>query len=269
MKRRTLTVILTMTLLLTFMMTSAFADGSTDSDARTETIDNIEYLLNNDNTASVLKYKGPESTTSITIPSDVRLPDGTLYKITSIYEQAFVELINCKSVYVPETITSIGKMALGYYGLRYDGNVVFCASVVDGFTIYGKIGSAAEQYAKASGIKFRDLEAEKKWNGTLSTAVPKVKGIKFKNAKKKITVEWKKQSGKNFKKYTKVEIQICKDKKFDMTNTKRIEVKKTKRYATIKKLKKGTYYVRIRNVKFVGADKLVSKWSKVKKVRVK
>ena len=34
-------------------------------------------------------------------------------------------------------------------------------------------------------------------------------------------------------------------------------------------LKKGTYYVRVRNVKGSGTGRLVSKWSKVKKLKVK
>ena len=111
--------------------------------------------------------------------------------------------------------------------------------------------------------------AEKEWKGTLNKRIPTVKSPKYKAAKKKIAVSWKKASKKNLKKFTKVEIQVCKDKKFQKANTKRVVVKKSKKSATVKKLKKGTYYVRVRNVKGSGVKKQVSKWSKVKKVKVK
>ena len=109
----------------------------------------------------------------------------------------------------------------------------------------------------------------KEWNGTLNKKIPTVKKPKFKAAKKSIKVSWTKATKKNLKKFDKVEIQVCKDKKFQRTNTKRVEVKKTKKTATVKKLKKGTYYVRVRNVKGSGVNKQVSKWSKVKKLKVK
>ena len=109
----------------------------------------------------------------------------------------------------------------------------------------------------------------KEWFGTLNKKIPTVKKPKFKAAKKSIKVSWTKATKKNLKKFDKVEIQVCKDKKFQRTNTKRVEVKKTKKTATVKKLKKGTYYVRVRNVKGSGVNKQVSKWSKVKKVKVK
>ena len=109
----------------------------------------------------------------------------------------------------------------------------------------------------------------KEWNGTLNSKIPAVKKAKFKAAKKKVTVNWTKANKKNLKKFTHVEVQVCKDKKFQKSNTKRVVVKKTKKSATVKGLKKGTYFVRVRNVKGSGTGKLVSKWSKVKKIKVK
>lgn len=127
-----------------------------------------------------------------------------------------------------------------------------------------------ENIAKTTKTNAQLTAEEKDWDGTLSGAVPAAKGVKVKAAKKKITVSWKKASKKNLKKFDKVEIQVCPDKGFSRANTKRIEVKKSKKSATVKGLTKGkTYYVRVRDVKGSGATKLVSKWSKVKKAKVK
>ena len=124
------------------------------------------------------------------------------------------------------------------------------------------------QNEKAAAAKKAAAELAE-WNGTLNNTIPAVKSAGFKGAKKKITVKWKKADKKNIKKFDKVEIQICTNNKFQKANTKRIVVNKTKKSSTIKGLKKGTYYVRVRNVKGSGAKKLVSKWSKVKKIKVK
>ena len=127
---------------------------------------------------------------------------------------------------------------------------------------------AEEEKAKEAAAQ-KAADELKEWNGTLDTKIPAVKKAKFKAAKKKVTVNWTKANKKNLKKFTNVEVQVCKDKKFRKSNTKRVVVKKTKKAATVKGLKKGTYYVRVRNVKGSGTGKLVSKWSKVKKLKVK
>ena len=107
------------------------------------------------------------------------------------------------------------------------------------------------------------------WNGTIG-AIPAVKGVSASAGNKKVTVNWKKATTKNAKKFDKVEIQVCPDKGFARANTKRKEVKRTKKSVTIKGLaKKKTYYVRVRDVKGSGTAKVVSKWSKTKKVKTK
>ena len=107
------------------------------------------------------------------------------------------------------------------------------------------------------------------WNGTLG-AIPVVKSVSLKASKKSVKVTWKKANKKNAKKFDKVEIQICPDKNFARANTKRVFVKKSAKVKTVKGLrKKTTYYVRIRDVKGSGTKKIVSKWSKVKKIKTK
>ena len=131
--------------------------------------------------------------------------------------------------------------------------------------------AAAKAKAEAEAAAKAKAESEAlEWNGTLAKTIPAAKSIKAKAAKKSIKVTWKKASKKNLKQFDKVEIQVCTDKKFQKANTKRVEVKKSKVSSTIKGLKKGkTYYVRVRDVKGSGTTKKVSKWSKVKKVKVK
>ena len=127
----------------------------------------------------------------------------------------------------------------------------------------------AEEAADRAAAEAARIDALE-WNGTLSGAVPAAKSVKAKAAKKKVKVSWKKATKKNLKKFDKVEIQVCTDRGFNRANTKRVEVKKSKKSATVKGLTKGmTYYVRVRDVKGSGTGKLVSKWSGVKKVKIK
>ena len=132
-----------------------------------------------------------------------------------------------------------------------------------------KTDAVKQAEAKNAADAKKAADELKEWNGTLNSKIPAVKKAKFKAAKKKVTVSWTKANKKNLKKFTHVEVQVCKDKKFQKSNTKRVVVKKTKKSATVKGLKKGTYFVRVRNVKGSGPNKLVSKWSKVKKLKVK
>jgi hypothetical protein len=107
------------------------------------------------------------------------------------------------------------------------------------------------------------------WNGTLG-AIPVVKSVSVKASKKSVKVTWKKANKKNAKKFDKVEIQVCPDKNFARANTKRVFVKKSAKAKTVKGLKKKTtYYVRVRDVKGNGTNKIVSKWSKLKKIKTK
>jgi hypothetical protein len=46
-------------------------------------------------------------------------------------------------------------------------------------------------------------------------------------------------------------------------------IKKSKAGLKITKVPKGTYFVKVRAIKYVGGAKMVGPWSKVKKVKVK
>ncbi|WP_091867699.1 fibronectin type III domain-containing protein [Butyrivibrio sp. INlla16] len=90
---------------------------------------------------------------------------------------------------------------------------------------------------------------------------------KLKAGKKSITITWKKNDEKGIKGY---EIQYSTNKKFN-EDSKKVTINKIKTTSkTIKKLEpKKTYYVRIRSFKKSGGEKIYSKWSKAKSIKVK
>ncbi|MBQ9976692.1 MAG: leucine-rich repeat domain-containing protein [Clostridia bacterium] len=82
--------------------------------------------------------------------ASVNIPES----VTSIGAQAFYECEGLISVIVPEGVTSIGSYALGYYSYDYE----YKFERIEGFTVYGREGSAAEDYAKSNGIAFDVIE---------------------------------------------------------------------------------------------------------------
>ena len=100
-------------------------------------------------------------------------------------------------------------------------------------------------------------------NLKVMTKPAKVKITSVSAGSKKVTLKWKKVKGSGY------EIQCCTSKKFKKNVTK-VTVKKSKKTATVKKLKAGkTYYVRIRAYSKVNGTKYYGAWSKVQKVQVK
>ena len=81
-------------------------------------------------------FCGYKNLTSVTIPDSV----------TSIGSSAFDGCTGLTSVTIPDSVTSIGYRSFGYDGNGEDK--------IDGLTIYGVPGSAAEQYANDNGFTF-------------------------------------------------------------------------------------------------------------------
>ena len=144
---------------------------------------------------------------------------------------------------------------------------------IPGYVIFGTTGSAAQVHANKYGIPFRDLaaEAEAARQGTPDNSLPKVKISKPKAAKKAATVKWKKLNKKQLKKSKaqKIEIWVCPNAGFGPNDTIMKTVGKKKASLKVKGLKKGTYLVKVRAIKYVGGVKKVGPWSKVKKVKIK
>ena len=157
-----------------------------------------------------------------------------------------------KSIYIPKSVTKIGKQAVGYVckAKVYEEDKYYNYSKVKGFVIIGESGSAAQKYAKKNKFKFVALKP---------SAVSKVKG-----AKKSFTVNYKKAKGA-----TGYQVQYSKNKYFASGN-KTVKVKGAKNVKkTVKKLKAGKYYVRVRTYKTVKKKTYYSNWSKAKAVTVK
>lgn len=83
------------------------------------------------------------------------------------------------------------------------------------------------------------------------------------SGKKAVKLSWKKVKGANG-----YQIQYALNKKFTKKKKSKL-IKINKNGITIKKLKKKTYYFRIRAYKLDGKKRLYGKWSKVKRVKVK
>ena len=79
--------------------------------------------------------------------TDVSIPSG----VTSIGEFAFYDCDSLKNIDIPATVTSFGNKALGYMN---DGSGTV---KVNGFTINGYAGSAAQTYAAENGFNFKEL----------------------------------------------------------------------------------------------------------------
>ncbi len=90
-------------------------------------------------TISMCAFNECSSLTSVTIPSSV----------TSIKDWAFYNCNSLTSITLPNSVTDIQYVALGYYD-----NVNKERKKIDGFTIYGKIGSSAERYANSNEFEF-------------------------------------------------------------------------------------------------------------------
>ena len=133
--------------------------------ASAATSGSYEYSVNSDNTAKITKYIDNGSKT-VTIPSTI---GG--YVATEIGSQAFENCSSFNSVTIPSSITNIGEFAFrGCTGLTnvtipstvtQIGNYAFgyiysnnYSVKIDGFTVYGTKGTAAERYAYNNGFNF-------------------------------------------------------------------------------------------------------------------
>lgn len=118
--------------------------------------------------------------------------------------------------------------------------------------------SATKKPSASSGTK--DASSE---TSTKASAPKAVKGLRIVNQKPlKLIITWLPDT--TVKEY---EVQYAMDKKFTKSSKKKT-VKTT--YCTVKKVKRSkTYFVRVRAYKLQGTKKIYSKWTKVKKIKIK
>ncbi len=118
--------------------------------------------------------------------------------------------------------------------------------------------SATKKPSASSGTQ--DASSE---TSTKASAPKAVKGLRIVNQKPlKLIITWLPET--TVKGY---EVQYAMDKKFTRSLKKKT-VKTT--YCTVKKVKRSkTYFVRVRAYKLQGTKKIYSKWTKVKKIKVK
>ena len=129
-----------------------------------------EYSVKSDSTAKITRYIDNGSKT-VTIPSTI---GG--YVSTEIGQRAFENRSSFNAVTIPSSITNIGEFAFrGCTGLasvsipntvEKIGNYAFGYTYesghyvkIDGFTIYGTKGTAAERYAYSNGLDFVERAA--------------------------------------------------------------------------------------------------------------
>lgn len=83
---------------------------------------------------------------------EVVIPDS----VNNIGEVAFMGCESLKTVTIPESVKVIGREAFGYLSSEKWGQ----GYKVEGFTIRGVAGSAAEKYAKENGFTFEAIKPD-------------------------------------------------------------------------------------------------------------
>lgn len=78
---------------------------------------------------------------------EIELPE----TVTFIHQGAFANCINLKTITIPPGVTTIEEHSIGFERKRSD------AKRIEGIVLRGKTGSAAEIYAKQSGILFEPV----------------------------------------------------------------------------------------------------------------
>ena len=101
-------------------------------------------------------------------------------------------------------------------------------------------------------------------------ALPALKGVKAKAGKRSMKVSWTKLNAEKQRETSGIEVQYSTNKKFKKAAVKTRSVSNNAGTVRIKGLKKNrVYYVRVRSVSKYDGSKFVSKWSAVRKAKVK
>ena len=192
---------------------------------------------------------------SVSLPDGIKtIPDECFYNCYSLSKVKlpsnlskieYFAFVNCglKSISIPKSVTSIGKMAVGYTSYP-DGD-----KKVPGFKIQGASGSVAQQYAKSNGFAFTVVKVPAKTT---------LKSIK--NVSGGVTITWNKVSGAD---------SYIVYRKSGKSNWKAIKTGVTSTSYTDKTAKSGTAYTyTVRAVNIAGKGGYDSKGLAIKYLAV-
>ena len=103
---------------------------------------------------------------SVSLPSTLTKIGAEAFRVFSTDKCASM----FRTITIPDSVTEIGKKALGYYDTSSnDGDVQYFDGILYGLTINGKAGSVAEKYAKDNNISFSLLSDADNENQSSST----------------------------------------------------------------------------------------------------
>ena len=136
-------------------------DGTASADAAGYIIQNdIKYVCDD----AFNKIQGRINANSVRIKSGVETIGKRAFRecrylefliiddgLKDIQDEAFINCFSLISVTIPSSVKTIGNKAFGYYETMGE------YKKIDGFTICGAKGSAAEKYANANGFKFDEV----------------------------------------------------------------------------------------------------------------
>mgnify|MGYP002518155644 CR=1 FL=1 len=115
------------------------------------------YNLVNVNIPNSIKSIGDMAFRDCRSLQHVIIPEGVLV----LGEESFKGCTGFTSVTIPRSVTEIGDEAFGYF--YYDGD-----KLIDGYTIYGYSGTAAEEYARENGFMFAQADNSAEVKQTMS-----------------------------------------------------------------------------------------------------
>jgi hypothetical protein len=149
--------------------------------------------------------------------------------------------------------------------LREMKEVKFSGQKGGGILTLPAVEPSGDEYSLPSDVRYSMSISEK-----VSSSVPEVKSLSVKPGKKSLTAKWKKLTASQRSRVSNIEVRCSTVRSFKASKTVTRELAKTRTALKISKLKKGkTYYIKARNIRYKDGIKYVSKWSSVKKVRVK
>lgn len=229
------------------------------------------------------RFIDDDGTLSPFVPGDkfiVRLSDGSSKVFTyKLYTDSYIDEDGNQQESTGYGFVSDDKIAIPRYDIGYtinNGWELNLGTNAVGFTwndgvdhsysatLNVVVDSAEQRAARAAAV------AEAARQGVYDPSLPKVKASKPKASKKAFTAKWKKLKKKQLKSgATNIEVWACADGAFAAGSTIERVVGKKKASTKIKGMAKGTYFVKVRAIKYVGGVKYVGPWSAVKKVKVK